>query len=320
MRKIKKPTNHILPFLDTNNNYGIKKDYYSGSLFLELMLNFSKNIKNLLIFSTIAIAGFLYLNSIDTVDDANAQILEKITIDLYETQFIPISDTTNNLDILINYTTIDPSLIGSRINGVMQVYAPDGTLLKTASFTNGFLITESGTIFMSTKFTDESLSALTVNVKFTDLEKTETLSNTDATTVSFDDEEGQERLKDKFDRAVEEEIQRQQDGENDDPQVERIESASQSDLEIASATTYFDDDYFHIVGEVSNMGSEEKEFVKITATIYDANNDVIGTDTTFTSPSTVSSQESAPFEFMIGQGDVSDLDAIKSYKILASSN
>ena len=47
-------------------------------------------------------------------------------------------------------------------------------------------------------------------------------------------------------------------------------------------------------------------------------NSVIGPDTTFTSPSTIQSQESAPFEFIIGQSDVSDLDKIKSYKVVAS--
>jgi hypothetical protein len=89
-------------------------------------------------------------------------------------------------------------------------------------------------------------------------------------------------------------------------------------LNIASATTYFEEDYFHIVGEVQNTGSEEKEFVEVIATLYDDENNVIGTDNTFTRPSTISPEESAPFEFMIGQSDVSDLDEIKSYKIITN--
>lgn len=35
-----------------------------------------------------------------------------------------------------------------------------------------------------------------------------------------------------------------------------------------------------------NSASEEKEFVKVTATIYDKVNNVIGTETTFANPST----------------------------------
>jgi hypothetical protein len=264
--------------------------------------------------------GYMYSNSSIVNFEANGQTLEKMTIDLFEAQFIPISDTTDNLDILVNYTTIDPSLVGSRINAVMFVYSPDGTLLKTKSFQDGFSITESGTIFMSAHFTDQPFSTLTVNVTLTDLAKTETISNTDTISVPFDDEEGQERLMDKFNREVKEILENQQNGEDSDSEVERIESTTQSDLNIAGATTYFDDNYFHIVGEVTNTASEEKEFVKVTATIYDEDNNVIGTDTAFTSPSTVSSQESAPFEFMIGQDDVSDIGAIKSYKLTANDN
>jgi hypothetical protein len=193
-------------------------------------------------------------------------------------------------------------------------------LLKTKSFQDGFSITESGTIFMSAHFADQPFSTLTVNVTLTDLAKTETISNTDTISVPFDDEEGQERLRDKFYSQVEEELEKQQQGENNDREVERIATNSQSDLDITSATTYFDDDYFHIVGEVLNTASEEKEFVEVIATLYDSDNNVIGTDTTFTSPSTLSSQESAPFEFMIGQGDVSDVGAIKSYKVTVNDD
>jgi hypothetical protein len=34
----------------------------------------------------------------------------------------------------------------------------------------------------------------------------------------------------------------------------------------------------------------------------------------------LTSQDSAPFEFMIGQSDVSNLDNINSYKIMASDD
>ncbi len=174
-----------------------------------MLKNFSKNIENLLIFSTLIIAGCLFLNSVDMFDFANAQ-LEKVTIDLYEAQFIPINETTNYLGTLVNFTTIDSSLIDTRINGVMQVYAPNGTLLKTSSYPNGFEISDSGTALFATHFTDQSLPSLTVNIAFTDLEKTEIISNTEDIVVPFDNEEGQERLGDKFFREVDEQLEKQQ--------------------------------------------------------------------------------------------------------------
>lgn len=281
-----------------------------------MIKNILKDIRILSIFSTIVIVWFLYMNSIDSV---SAQTLEKITVDIYKTQFIPISDTNNRLEVLINYTTIDPSLIGSRINAVMFVSTSDGSLIRTSSFPDGFSITESGTIYMPTTFTTESPSSLTVNVTLTDLRKTETISNTDTTTVLFDDKEGQESLGDMIMREAKEYNERHEN-EINNREVERIEANSQSDLDITSATTYFEGDYFHIVGEVRNSGLEEKEFVEVIATFYDKENNVIGTDNRYTNPSTISSQESAPFKFMIGQGDVSDLDEIRSYKIIASDD
>jgi hypothetical protein len=248
---------------------------------------------------------------------ASAQVDTPITIDIYESQYIPIDDDTTYLAVLVNYTTNDPSYIGSTINGVMHTFAPDGDQLKTSSYPNGFEITESGTILFGTHFDDQSFPSLTVNITLTDLGKTFTTSNTDSVTVPFDDEEGQEPLGDRFLREAQFAYEKQQ-SEINDREIQRIESSSQSGLEISSATTYFGDEYFHIVGEVHNTDSTEKEFVKVTATIYDENNNVIGTDTTFTSPSSIPSQESAPFEFMIGQSDVSDLDDITSYKIIAS--
>ena len=137
--------------------------------------------------------------------------------------------------------------------------------------------------------------------------KTQSLSTTDQVDASVRDQNETQNNNQKF-----------LTDENNRREIERIESTSQSSFNITSATTYFKDDYYHIVGEVLNSAPEEKEFVKATATIYDEDNNVIGTDTTFTSPSTIPSQESAPFEFLIGQSDVSDLDKIKSYKIVAS--
>lgn len=114
-----------------------------------------------------------------------------------------------------------------------------------------------------------------------------------------------------------EENDNEEDGSND---IQRIVTAPQSNLNITSSTSYFDGDYFYIVGEVLNSASTTKEFVKVISTLYGENNNVIGTEYTYTDPSTIPSSETAPFKLMIGPGDVSNIESIKSYKIIASDD
>jgi hypothetical protein len=60
----------------------------------------------------------------------------------------------------------------------------------------------------------------------------------------------------------------------------------------------------HIVGEVINESYQPVRYVRITATFYDVNNSVIGTDYTFTSPSTLQPGQRAPFDLTISEGSV----------------
>ena len=60
----------------------------------------------------------------------------------------------------------------------------------------------------------------------------------------------------------------------------------------------------HIVGEVINESYQPVRFVEITATFYDANNGVIGTDFTYTSPSTLQPGQKAPFDMIITEGSM----------------
>ena len=60
----------------------------------------------------------------------------------------------------------------------------------------------------------------------------------------------------------------------------------------------------HIVGEVINESFQPIRFVEITATFYDSNNRVIGTDFTFTNPSTLQPGQIAPFDMIIIEGSI----------------
>lgn len=97
-------------------------------------------------------------------------------------------------------------------------------------------------------------------------------------------------------------------------------SSSNTVLNITSVTGFWDPSglYYDIVGEVKNIGYEPMNFVKIVSTFYDKNNIIIGTDYTYTDPTTIAPNESAPFRLMIGSGDVSDFELVKTAKLVVS--
>jgi hypothetical protein len=74
---------------------------------------------------------------------------------------------------------------------------------------------------------------------------------------------------------------------------------------ILSQNSYTDSNGdLHIVGEVINETYQPVRYVRITATFYDANNRVIGTDYTFTTPSTLQPGQRAPFDLTVSEGSV----------------
>jgi hypothetical protein len=74
-------------------------------------------------------------------------------------------------------------------------------------------------------------------------------------------------------------------------------------------------------GEVQNNGSETAKFVEVSATLYDSNNKVIGTEFAFTKPSEIEPGQKAPFEITVGTDKVmgGDLSIIDHYAVQASS-
>ncbi len=100
-----------------------------------------------------------------------------------------------------------------------------------------------------------------------------------------------------------------------DSNIKKTISTSNPDLSILSVAEYSSGNYFYIVGEVLNKAPTEKTLVKVTATLYNSARQVIGTSSTFTDPSTIPQSESAPFKFMVGSNDVSNINLINSYKL-----
>ena len=87
---------------------------------------------------------------------------------------------------MVGFQVKDLSLIGSTINGEMKIYAPNGTLIKTSPYPNGFTVGDEAQIVQfRTVSPDQSLTTVKVNVTFTDVNRTTPISNTISQDVSL---------------------------------------------------------------------------------------------------------------------------------------
>ncbi len=109
------------------------------------------------------------------------------TAKVYETNlklryahFVPMPTSTNSkerqLKVIVNYTAAG-SAMNKTINAMLKVYAPNGTLIKTSSFPNGFAAKGSGTVQLATTIKDSRMPQLTAVVQFMTKDKLQPLSN-----------------------------------------------------------------------------------------------------------------------------------------------
>jgi hypothetical protein len=66
-----------------------------------------------------------------------AQNGNDISISLENASYVQLNNTASKLNVLVNYDVQNKTLQDERINGVMKVYASNGTLVKYSSFPNG---------------------------------------------------------------------------------------------------------------------------------------------------------------------------------------
>jgi hypothetical protein len=110
----------------------------------------------------------------------------KITITSNSAQFLPLTNATHNqLKVIVHYQTNDVSLVNTKINGIMRASLPNGALVKTSSFPNGFIVNQSGTIQFATSFADKTIQNVKADIVLTDLSKMTPLSNIVTTNVSL---------------------------------------------------------------------------------------------------------------------------------------
>lgn len=102
---------------------------------------------------------------------------QEISISLDSALFVPLSVGGNQVNVLVNYTVNDSSLLNQEINSVMKVYLTNTTLIKTSSSPDGIIVNQTGLQRHATTITDSTLQNVIAVVQFTDLTKTEPLSN-----------------------------------------------------------------------------------------------------------------------------------------------
>jgi hypothetical protein len=113
------------------------------------------------------------------VQSAFAEHGQEIVLTSKDTSFAPISSGEGNqVKVAVNYAVHDPMVANDLVKGVMRVYSPDGTLLKTSSSPNPFPITNShGTVTLATTLTDPTIDDVIAKIVFTNPIKTEIISN-----------------------------------------------------------------------------------------------------------------------------------------------
>jgi hypothetical protein len=102
---------------------------------------------------------------------------QEISISLDSAEFIPLGEEGNQVNVFSNYTVNDPSFVNQKINSVMKVYATNGTLIKTSSSADGFIVNQTGSQRHVTTITNNTLQNVIAVVQYTDLPKTLPLSN-----------------------------------------------------------------------------------------------------------------------------------------------
>ena len=104
---------------------------------------------------------------------------DSILLTLENASFVPLSNVDGNqVTMSVKYQVNDESLEGEKINGIMKLYSTNGSLIHSSSFPDGFTAKKKGgSEDFKTTIRDPAIRSLTANVTFTDIKKTETVSN-----------------------------------------------------------------------------------------------------------------------------------------------
>ena len=92
--------------------------------------------------------------------------------------FIPLTNTNaNQVKVNVEYTLEDEKMENQIINAVMEVYASNGTLVRTSTASGFTLQSDGGEQVLRTTLHDKSLQSMSIKIVFTDLNKKTPMSN-----------------------------------------------------------------------------------------------------------------------------------------------
>ena len=119
------------------------------------------------------------LYPLSSITQSFSQKSGSIDISVVNSSFVPLTNTdANQVKVNVEYTIEDESIQNQIVNAVMEVYAPNGTLIRTTSIPSGFTVQSDGGVeVLRTTFHDKSLQSVSINIIFTDLTKKTPLSN-----------------------------------------------------------------------------------------------------------------------------------------------
>ena len=127
-----------------------------------------------LIILSIAFSMFIMLS----VTESFSQKDGSIDISVVNSSFIPLTNTdANQVKVNVEYMLEDEKMQNQIINAVMEVYAPNGTLIRTSTASGFTLQSDGGEQVIRTTLYDKSLQSVSIKIVFTDLTKKIPLSN-----------------------------------------------------------------------------------------------------------------------------------------------
>lgn len=122
------------------------------------------------------------------VQSAHADHGQEIVLTPSVTSFAPVSsgEGGNQVKVVVNYAVHEPMVTNDLVKGIMKIYSPNGSLLKTSSSPTPFPIAGGhGSTTFATTLTDPTIKDVIAKIVFTNPIKTETLSNELPVSVSL---------------------------------------------------------------------------------------------------------------------------------------
>lgn len=158
-----------------------------GSRLVFLSMKLSYYGLSSVILGSLSVVSVLLLCHAMFIVSVSAQSNEGILIKIVNSSFAPLSTVEGNqVRVTVNYQVNEGSLEDEKINGIMKIYAENGTLVHSSSFPEGFIAKKKGgTEVFRTTIRDPTVTNLMANITFIDFARQDTLSNTVTANVTM---------------------------------------------------------------------------------------------------------------------------------------